>query len=121
MWKEAVVAYFNSQPIHVVTGENCENVISDGHLGSEAWIRGARMRSGGAEQTNVAFSCEVLAFAAVGLSSPSGMWRRITGWLVPDFAKEPIAYVLEGSKCLNVGQFLEDETTTSSRNAWDWL
>jgi hypothetical protein len=60
MWKEAVVAYAKSQPIHVVTEENRENVISNGLFGSEAWIRGARTRSWGTGQINAACSCEVL-------------------------------------------------------------
>jgi hypothetical protein len=64
IWKEAIVACFKLQPMCVVTEENRENVIANGLLGSEAWNRGARTRSRGTEQTNAAFSCEVLGFGS---------------------------------------------------------
>lgn len=56
------MAHVKSQPIHVVTQENRENVISNGLLGREALIRGARTRSRGTEQTDAFLSCEVLGF-----------------------------------------------------------
>jgi len=100
MWKEAIVAHVKSRPI--LTEENSENVIANGPLGREAWIRGARTRSRGTEQTNAVFSCEVLGFDSCSVVFT---FRHVTSrhWVTGARRSEGIYCLrLQGSKCWTI-------------------